>query len=321
MLAGKRAAGRRVRATHRKSVMLDVTIVIRSRNEEKFLPRCLDMIFRQQTRFSFDVLLIDSGSTDRTVALARRFERVTVREIESRAFNYGRTLNDGVRLAQGRYVIALSAHCVPVDEHWLQRLVEPLAEAEAIGASFGRQIPWPGCEPVERVYLQNTFRQGDYVVTGDYLGENPLNVLFSNANACFRRELALAVPFRELPWAEDRVWAHAILRAGHKLAYASHAVVYHSHQRTIRGCFRVGYLDGRTQGLLGCPALPLRSRSWFGVRALWRALNRWYRIALAQGFPRSVSYRLALGSLGRTIAGDLGVAMGHRRERSHPGTP
>jgi rhamnosyltransferase len=293
----------------------DVTILIRSKNEEELLPRCLDMLFGQVTQFSFDVLLIDSGSTDQTVAIARRYAGVAVREIDPCSFNYGTTLNEGNRLARGRYVVSLSAHCVPADEHWLQRLVEPLEGDPTLGATLGRQIPWPWCDPVERVFLRNTFGDGDSLVNHHELDSDPLKVLFSNANSCFRRELALAFPFPELPWAEDRVWAHTILRAGYRLAYVSRSVVYHSHRRTIRGYFRTGYLDGRTQALLGRAAWSLRSRPWFGVRPLWRSLHRWHRICVSQGFPRSSTYWLAFSSLCRTIAFDVGVAMGQHKER------
>ncbi len=296
--------------------MPDVTILIRARNEEKLLPRCLEMIFRQETRFGFEVLLIDSGSTDGTVACARRFPGVVIREIAAEAFNYGATLNEGIRLARGRYVVALSAHCVPVDGHWLQCLVEPLEGDPTIGASFGRQTPWPGCEPVERAFLESTFGKADCLIDGAGLDANPVSVVFSNANACLRRELALAVPFPELPWAEDRVWAHTILRAGHRVAYAGGAAVYHSHQRTIPGYFKNGYVYGRAQGLVGGAAGGLRACSWFGVRALWRSLNRWHRVCLAQGCPRSNALRLAFTSLCRTIAFDVGVLAGRRQEKS-----
>ncbi len=289
----------------------DVTILIRARNEEKLLPRCLAMIFRQETTFSFEVLLIDSGSTDRTVAIARQFAGVLVHEIEPASFNYGATLNEGVRLARGCYVVALSAHCIPVDVYWLQRLVEPLEREPTIGGSFSRQRPWPDCELVEKIFLQKAFGEDDFRWTEADGNGSPFQILYSNASSCFRRELARAIPFRALPWAEDRVWAHAVLRAGYAIAYASQSVVYHSHQRSIRGYYRMGYAEGQAQALVGCSPASLRSRPWFGIRPLWWTFQRWRRICAGQGVRPSAILPLALGSLGRVIALDLGTRFGH----------
>ncbi len=287
----------------------DVTILIRARNEEKLLPRCLAMIFRQETTFSYEILLIDSGSTDRTVEIARQFAGVTIRAIDPAAFNYGATLNDGVRLSRGRYVIALSAHCVPVDVYWLQRLLEPLEREPVVGGSFSRQLPWPDCELVERLFLQKVFTTDDFLLTK--ADENPFQILYSNASSCFRRELARTIPFRALPWAEDRVWAQAVLRAGYAIAYASRSQVYHSHQRTIWGYYRMGYAEGRAQALVGCPPVSLRSRPWFGIRPLWWTFQRWRRICAGQVVRPSAVLQQALGSLGRVMALDLGVRFGH----------
>ena len=300
----------------------DVTIVIRARNEEKLLPRCLQMIFCQDTVFTFEVLVIDSGSSDRTVSTARQFAGVTVLEIEPESFNYGATLNLGVRLAKGRYVAALSAHCVPIDGHWLQRLVEPLERIPGLGGSFGRQIPWPECEPVERAALQTTFGENDFVRTGPSREGDVFEHVFSNASSCIRRDLALAIPFRALPWAEDRVWAHAVLRAGYGIAYASRSVVYHSHQRSVAGYLRLGYLDGKAQALFGRLPMSLGTCSWFGVRPFWWTLRRWRKVCAKQGVPASRIFVAAVGSVARQIALDLGTWVGQRsvhrdRARTH----
>jgi rhamnosyltransferase len=298
----------------------DVTILIRSKNEEKLLPRCLEMVFLQETTFSFEVLLIDSGSIDRTVTIARQFAGVVVWEIDPASFNYGRILNEGIQRARGRYVVALSAHCVPLDGHWLQNLVEPLEQTPMIGGSFSRQVPWPDCEPVERNHLQYNFGENDSVQVGDRSDGNPFQPLFSNASSCVRRELAIVIPFRALPWAEDRVWAHSVLGTGRAIAYASQSVVYHSHQRSLKGYYRMGYAEGQAHALLGCPALSLRSCPWFGVRPLWWTLRRWRKVCAVQGGSSFRIFRRALASLGRIISFDLGTWFGQRSVRKNAGT-
>lgn len=290
----------------------DVTIVIRSKNEAKLLARCLDMLERQRTAYSFDVLLIDSGSTDRTVAIARTYPRVTVREIPAEAFHYAAVLNEGVRLARGRYVVALSAHCVPLDEEWLHRLVEPLECDPAVAASFGRQVPWPECELVEKSFLEREFAEKDYTLAGPPPGDDPLGLLFSNANSCLRRETVLARPFPRVDWAEDRAWAAALLAAGHCIAYAGRAAVFHSHGRTVRGYYRLGFVAGRALRQLGARPRTLSASSWFGVRRLWWAFDFWRAECRRQGVRPSGVLLEAARSLCRVIAKDLGVWAGQR---------
>lgn len=290
----------------------DVTIVIRSKNEAKLLPRCLEMLFRQRTAHAFEVLLIDSGSTDNTVACARAFPGVSIKEIPAAAFHYALVLNEGVALARGRYVVVLSAHCVPLDTDWLEQLIAPLERDPTVVASFGRQVPWPDCEPVEKSFLEREFGAQDYTLTAPPAGDDPLGLLFSNANSCLRRATALAHPFPPVPWAEDRAWGAALLAAGHRLAYVSGAAVYHSHGRTVGGYYRMGRLAGQALRQVGAPPRSLSSYPWFGVRQLWWAFDFWRGECRRLGVRPSGVWLQAAQSLCRVIAQDIGVWVGQQ---------
>ena len=87
--------------------------------------RALSAIFQQDIDLPFEVIVIDSGSTDRTLDIVRR-HAVRLYEIEAREFSYGRALNLGAKLAEGRYLINLSAHCIPTSDRWITNLVKDL---------------------------------------------------------------------------------------------------------------------------------------------------------------------------------------------------
>jgi rhamnosyltransferase len=196
-----------------------VSIVIRARDEAAALPGVLAMLARQ-TVAPAELLLIDSGSTDATIEIARAHgARVLVLAPEQ--FTYGRALNLGTRAAHGAIVVYLSAHAEPVGPDWLAELIAPLADPSVAGV-FGRQLPRPGCHAIEAHELERAYPDREQ----RFRQPAP----FSNANAAVRRALALEQPFDEqVGYAEDRIWAAGIAARGLQIAYAPSAAVLHSH--------------------------------------------------------------------------------------------
>lgn len=196
-----------------------VSVVIRARNEAAALPAVLAAIARQSLPAQ-EVVVVDSGSTDATVAIARAHGARVV-PLAPERFTYGRGLNLGTQAARHDVVVYLSAHAEPASEHWLAELVAPLRDPQ-VGAVFGRQLPRRGCHPIDADELQRAYPDQ----AARYAGEAP----FSNANAAVRRELALAHRFDEqVGYAEDRIWAATICAQGYEIVYAPRAAVLHSH--------------------------------------------------------------------------------------------
>ncbi len=118
---------------------MKVSIIIRTYNEAKRLPALLAGIARQATEdLEVETIVVDSGSTDDSVAICQR-SGCRVERIRKADFSFGRSLNLGCGVAEGDLLVFVSGHCVPVDEHWLRKLVQPLVDGEAV-CSFGRQI-------------------------------------------------------------------------------------------------------------------------------------------------------------------------------------
>ena len=119
----------------------DVSIIIRTLNEERYLPELLTSIQRQQSTFSHEVVLIDSGSTDNTLKIAEQFG-CRILHISREEFSFGRSLNRACAAAHGTYFALISGHCIPCNQHWLQNLVQPLAEG-VVQYCYGRQVGGP----------------------------------------------------------------------------------------------------------------------------------------------------------------------------------
>ncbi|QEL15553.1 glycosyltransferase [Limnoglobus roseus] len=286
-----------------------VSIVIRAKNEESLIGDCLQKIRDQDYAGTVETILIDSGSHDRTVDIARTFASVRVVEILPAEFNYGETLNLGVRLATGSYVVALSAHCVPLTNQWLSNLVVPLNRDSRVGGTFGRQVAWPDADYIEEFLLGWTEKP---VEVQDTPNSDPDQILYSNANSCFRRNLAIAYPFERLSFCEDRVWANRILSVGSTIEYVADAAVYHSHKRTFRGYYQMGYAIGRAKREMGQSIKVFRPR-WYGIKPFRDRFLRWYYLASRRyGSGRFTSMKIAIKSLCQEISIDTGMYLGWR---------
>ena len=115
-----------------------VSIIIRTKNEERWITSCLNNIFRQSYK-NFEVILVDSQSTDKTIERAKKFP---IKEVHIEEYFPGKAINVGVEEAKGDYIVCISAHCIPVNDHWLYNLVRNLDDKSLAGV-YGRQQPLP----------------------------------------------------------------------------------------------------------------------------------------------------------------------------------
>jgi len=205
-----------------------ISIIIRTLNEEKFLEQTLTAISKQDET-SWEVILIDSGSEDKTVEIAKRFP-ITVVSISQESFHYAKTLNLGAKLARGEIVVNLSAHAVPENKRWLKELVDPLSDSKVAGV-HGAEKPMEDWSSLfERKILADTF--------GEHYLERTEDDFFSNANSAMRRADLIEYPFDEsVDWAEDRIWASSMQSRGDKIVYQPRAAVFHSHNLSFQNQF------------------------------------------------------------------------------------
>jgi L-ascorbate metabolism protein UlaG (beta-lactamase superfamily) len=203
---------------------VQVSIVIRTLNEARHLEALLQAIAIQKTdSIHPEVVLVDSGSTDGTLAIAER-HGCRIHHITREQFSFGRSLNMGCAAAQGDILVITSGHCVPVDEHWLQRLCQPILDAQA-SYSYGRQLGGPESHFSEcRTFAKYYPEQSSAPQEGFFC---------NNANAALARSTWEQHRFNEeLTGLEDMELAQRLVRAGGKTAYIADAAVFHYHNET-----------------------------------------------------------------------------------------
>ncbi|HEY8764785.1 MAG TPA: glycosyltransferase [Solirubrobacteraceae bacterium] len=107
-----------------------ISVIIRARNEEASIGRCLERVVEQRSDPhgpGTEVVVVDAGSEDRTARIAAA-QGARVIELPARSFTFGRALNLGAANARGEILVALSAHAFAPDPGWLERLTEPFAD-------------------------------------------------------------------------------------------------------------------------------------------------------------------------------------------------
>lgn len=200
-----------------------VSIVIRARNEERWIASCLKAVF-DQTFKDFEVILVDNCSSDGTVSKALRWP---VRIITLDNYLPGKNLNEGIRASSAEIVVSLSAHCEPTNNRWLENLVAPLEE-EIVAGVYGRQEPLNFTSPEDKRDLLIAF--------GLDRRRQRRDPFFHNANSAFRRNLWERFPFsEEATNIEDRLWARTVQAHGYEILYEPESSVYHYHGIHQRG--------------------------------------------------------------------------------------
>jgi rhamnosyltransferase len=271
-----------------------ISILIPVKNGGADLERCLARVAAQRVDEDVEVIVVDSGSTDGSVALARASGAV-VHEIPSHEFDHGATRNLAASLAGGETLVFTSQDAYAERDDWLARLVAPLAE-DGVAGVYGRQLAHHEAVPPEVYFLDFLYgpRSRRQSVAADR-GISMETTLFSNVNAAIPRAIFERYPFAEdIIMSEDQEWSRRVLLAGHTLAYEAEAPVRHSHNYSLPAAFRRFFDSGVSS-----------ARSYAGTRESSDVLRRrsleyargeigWLiRCGHARWIPYTVAYEAA----------------------------
>ena len=112
-------------------------------NGEDYLEDLLSSVLSQEIPLQYDVLIIDSGSSDSTLDIIKNFPTVKLHEIPNAEFGHGKTRNLAASMSSADYMVYLSQDAVPANNHWLEAMVEPFIINSDVVAVFGKQVPRP----------------------------------------------------------------------------------------------------------------------------------------------------------------------------------
>ena len=273
----------------------EVSIVMRSFNEAWALRDTLAML-RRQVGPSWELIVIDSGSTDGSVEIIREFGPAHFIQIESRDYVPGRVMNHGMRLARANRVLFLNADATPANDNWLAPLAHALGNPN-VAAVFGRQVPRPDCRAVFACDYERCFGENRESANWDHF--------FSMVSSGLRKDIWSLRGFLEnLQYAEDDEYTRWARAQGYKVVYCPDSVAVHSHNYTSQQAYKRAFGDAKAL-----------AASWPGNES---DFNWAKTVALgwANDWRHDLKYCLRHGRVGE-LAHAAGIRWNQRRGRLH----
>lgn len=118
----------------------DISVIIPTLNEERYLPNCLSSLVNQSGREFREIIVVDGGSTDQTVQVARKnSDRVLVKPGQA----VGASRNIGALAAKGEILAFIDADTI-ADVGWLEELSRSFHDDPGAVGVTGPTLPYGG---------------------------------------------------------------------------------------------------------------------------------------------------------------------------------
>ena len=204
---------------------------------QRFL-NTLEVLCRQSQKL--DMLIVDSFSDDETLDIARKY-KVQAIEIQRDSFNHGATRQMAIdSLDDIDVAVLLTQDAILNDADSIRNIIVPFHD-DKVAAVCGRQLPRKKATSIEQHARIYNYPSRSFVRSINDVSELGLKTAFmSNSFAAYRVSVLNDIGGfpSDVIFGEDMYVAAKLLKAGHKIAYAADACVYHSHDYTIWQEFR-----------------------------------------------------------------------------------
>jgi len=224
---------------------MKIAVVIPTKNAGTDLALLLTKLHQQRLQPD-EITVYDSASDDGSVLLALEMG-VNVVSVKPEDFNHGATRELARKETGAEIVIFMTQDAIPVDDHLLEKLVEPIMSGRA-SLSYARQIPRSGADIFESFPRKFNYPAESQIRSIADVEKFGVYTFFSSDSCAAYLNSALDEIGGFLPTltSEDYFATARLLRKGHKVAYAADAVVEHSHAYTLleefKRYFDTGYV-------------------------------------------------------------------------------
>jgi rhamnosyltransferase len=213
-----------------------VSIIIRSFNEGWALCDTLPGLQQQDYKY-WELIVIDSGSTDGSVELIRRAKPRHFVQIKSEEYNPSRVMNRGMELAASNFGIFLNADATPQNSNWLGPLVKALQDPQT-AAVFGRQIPRPDCRAVFAHDYERCFGPNRQSAKWEHF--------FSMVSSGIRKDVWARRGFLpKMQYSEDDEYTRWCRSQGYRTVYCPESVVMHSHNYSAEQAYKRSFGEAK----------------------------------------------------------------------------
>ena len=217
---------------------ISTSIIIRTKNEQKWIGTVLEKL-KNQTYKDFEIIIVDSGSTDNTLNIAKKYTN-HILHIEQKEFSYPYALNVGCGYANATdYLVMLSAHSIPISDTWLQDGINDFVD-DAVAGVYGNVWALPDATIWEKLLFNKWIGELEIKLNKKKIITKQKMGVLGFTNAVIRRDLWDNHHFDERYGAggEDGQWARYYLQRGYKIIADPKFAVYHSHGLGIVGLYK-----------------------------------------------------------------------------------
>lgn len=225
----------------------------------------LDQVCAQKLDVPYDVIIIDSASSDgtpeRIKARAKSpglAKEVRLIPIEQKDFQHGATRNRGIAESGGSHVAILTQDARPANEAWLAQLLSGFAQGDRVAGAIGRHRAYPEHGAFTHRDMKNHFdglqALGNCLTRSEGLPSlyypmstawQMLLYFYSDNNSAIAKAAWELCPYPNIDWGEDYVWARKMMNLGWQKAYVHSAEVFHSHDFEGKSTYSAARAEGR----------------------------------------------------------------------------
>ena len=227
------------------AIPLHVSVVIPTLNAGKELNKLLNAL-KEQSSPAEEILVVDSSSEDNTAEVCSQYERVIFLSIPRESFDHGKTRDMALRRCKGDVVVFLTQDAIPANSEFLEKLIEPQSDYHT-AVSIGRQLPKENATRMEALVRSFNYPAHSFIRSKEDITTLGIKAFFcSDSCAAYRKDVYLRLGGFEYPLKsnEDMFFAAKALQSGYRIAYTADAMVYHSHNFSLRKQYRRNYLQG-----------------------------------------------------------------------------
>ena len=231
----------------------NVSIVIPTYNAGPKFNGVLQAIANQNRyNFKIELIVIDSGSSDDTIKYLNsisNIESIKTLNIDKNEFQHGATRNLGASVSTGEYIVFITQDALPSNRDWLYHLVSPFAVNESIAGVFSKHLPYAESSPFTKrdlhLHFENLMKYPIIFNKNDdnsrWINDQSFRQaahFYSDNSSAMRKSMWELIPYPEINFGEDQVWANQILEAGYSKYYSIHSAVFHSHDYSSENTFK-----------------------------------------------------------------------------------
>ncbi|MFY3740381.1 MAG: GT2 family glycosyltransferase/cephalosporin hydroxylase [Candidatus Nitrosomirales archaeon] len=237
-----------------KIINKKISIVIPTKNPDQDFEVALEKLKEQEGFKEIEIIVVDSGSTEVTLELARKYANVI--SIKPEQFNHGLTRNLAAEKASGDYILFTVQDAMPIGRLWLYSMVKVLESDPQIAAVTVRQIPKSNADLFACFSLWFHYKALNLYEdkislsnqeTFDDLSPIEKRRLVGLDDVCclVRKEVFDKLKFSDIEYAEDLDLGLRIMKNGYKIAFLHSVGVIHSHNMNPAYFLRRSYTDSK----------------------------------------------------------------------------